>query len=335
MIRFKTGFPGMISRHAACFMIPLVLAFVLLARGCAATDPGHPKSDCITYDRVHHAYEFSNGTVRLVILPRIGRAMWYGYVGGRNILLDNSTNAESLPQGNYRNWGGDKAWIWPQVDWQMLTSAAWPPPPAMDGLPWQATVTAPCSLRLTSPLITPWNVYIQRDVSMDETGTRVVWKTRILADPAAPPHQSVPALAAWSITQIMPPDLLRARLLSSSPPAYKTLMNGQWKRVWQDGPWLNFTRDPSTSVKVGMDADRFEATLGNVIFTQTLTPSVGSDKGYQPMERAQIYSQPDPAGDHTGTPGYVEIEFTSPRVVPTNTVGPELTVTWQLAEREK
>jgi hypothetical protein len=300
----------------------------MLARGCATASVSHVK-----HDQVHHAYELSNGTIRLVILPQIGRAMWYGCIGQRNVLFDNSTDVASTHRGDYLNWGGDKAWIWPQSSWRMLTGAMWPPPPAMDGRPWQATVTSPRSLRLTSPLIMPWDVRIQRDVSIDDVGARVVWKTRILAEHALLKKQPPPPLASWSITQIAPPDSLRARLVSSSEPSYKKLMDGQWKRIWREGQWLNFTRDPSAAAKVGMDADRFEATFGDMIFTQTLV--AGSKDGYQPLERAQIYSQPDPVGDHAKTPAYLEIEFTSPRRVPTKADGPEMTVIWQLTARKK
>src|SRR4051812_33887530 len=117
---------------------PLALLLILLA-GCKPAQPigsakDEPDVPDVPLAQFSDAIRLTNGTVNLVIVPSLGgRIMRYGFVGEPNVLWNNP-DIPDLSKGHpdYFNYGGDKAWPWPQDDWPLLIGRNFPPPPECD-----------------------------------------------------------------------------------------------------------------------------------------------------------------------------------------------------------
>lgn len=87
-----------------------------------------------------NAFRLSNGLVEAVIVPEIGRMIFFGHAGGQNLLrLDESLAGETFPRKSGKEWinfGGQ--WMWPaaQTVWPSFQTSNWPPSPMMDRKPW-------------------------------------------------------------------------------------------------------------------------------------------------------------------------------------------------------
>ena len=83
----------------------------------------------VEYKGWANCWKLSNGTVDLVVVPQIGRIMFFGFTGGSNVLFENLALAGTVAGAEKRDWvnfGGDKLWPAPQSDWN------WPPDPILD-----------------------------------------------------------------------------------------------------------------------------------------------------------------------------------------------------------
>lgn len=296
-----------------------IVIFLCMGVLCAPT--WAQQVERITYQGWQDAYRLSNGTVELIVVPSIARIMHYGFVGEQNTLWVNpDTEGKPVRRGEWINFGGDKAWIWPQDEWLRRIGRDWPPPPATEQVPHQLEVLEGNRLRLTSPLVAGYGVRIVREIRMEASGTRVHIQTRLekMRDGAEF------AVAAWVVAQIPKPDLLLARLRAETTltEGYKLFFPAPWKAVRRMGTDILVPeRRSDVAVKLGCDADVlawFKAPY--LLVHRTPVPSL---EGYVPGDLAQIYSNPDPQP-------YIELEFTSPRKVLRRGESVSLEVTWEL-----
>lgn len=272
----------------------------------------------VQYKGWKNAYQLSNGTVSVIIVPSIGgRIMHYGYIGGSNVLWENPAVAgQPIPYGEWPNTGGDKVWPWPQDDWGKLHPHAWPPPPEADQMAHIPEVVGKDTLRLTSPIIQPYGVRIIREIRLAPTGTKVFLTTKFRQEREG----RFMALAPWVVTQIPATDWVLARLLPESDQlqgGYRPSDPSEFKSVTllPQGV-LKVERNPEKATKLFTEADLLATYRNNTLFTVRFAPDAPIDNSsgtYQPGDRAQIYAHPDdPAFIDNGTPTYIELEMTAP-----------------------
>ena len=301
--------------------------------GAAAQAAGVTMMTRVAYNGWPEAYRLANGTVEVIVVPSVGRVMRYGFVGGPNVLWENSfllgkTAVPARAGGDWQNFGGDKIWPWPQGEWGQRTGRDWPPPTAADHAPHQAAVVGPGVLRLTSPIMAGYGVRIVRDVELAPSGTRVRIRSRLakVRDGAAFP------VAAWSVTQMPVPDLLFAR-----PMAGTTLENGVKPVAGDDAPWKSVRRESGVLVlerptarnsKLFFDADLLAWAEGDTLFTQRPAAPVPPVSDYEPGDRAQIFSLAD--DPNTPDAAYVELEMTSSKRILAKGESATLDVIWEL-----
>ena len=329
-------------------LAPLVVAAALLlvslSLGCnAAKNIGgeEPELPALDISDRQDAIRLTNGTVNLVIVPSLGgRIMRYGYTGGgRNVLWTNpdaDTAPSAIPSATMpttrpksTNYGGDKAWPWPQDEWPRLIGRRYPPPHEADQAVYKSRLIGSHGVRLESPPIASHGARIVREILLDPVGTRVTIVTRLqLATSDRPP----PSMAAWSITQIPGNAKLFARLLPGgetkpmAPAATAATTRPVNDRVITIHPPV------PRAAKLGLDADVLAAAMGSTLFVQrSPTAAATNQRGYRATERAQIFCQKASGS----TPQYVELEFTSPRRDLAAGEVPELRVTWELREDAK
>ncbi|GIV16481.1 MAG: hypothetical protein KatS3mg022_1916 [Armatimonadota bacterium] len=275
----------------------------------------------VSYKGWQDCYRLTNGTVELVVVPSIARIMHYGFVGEPNMLWVNpATEGRPVKPGEWPNHGGDKAWVWPQDEWEMRTGRGWPPPSATDQVPHQAEIIAGNVIRLTSPLVAGYGVRIVREIRLEPSGTRVHILTRLEKVREGADF----AVAAWVVAQLPVPELLLIRLHSGSAlsDGYKLFSPDPWKAVRRLGADILLPeRRTDVAVKLGCDADIL-AWFKPPYLVVHHSP-IASLSDFKPGDHAQIFSNSD-------TLPYIELEFTSPLKVLRNGESVSLEVTWDL-----
>lgn len=309
-------------RGVASFIAVVLL--LLSAGACARRAP-----ETFDYGSLGKAVRLANGSVDVVIVPSVGRVMRYGFIDGPNLLFEDPAHRGKAPNGKFISWGGDKAWLWPQSDWPAMIRRSFPPPLAVDGKPWTLQILSPLSVRLSSEVIEPWGVRIVRDFSLDARGTRLSCTSRLLKIDDRP----MPPTAAWTVTQVPAAEHVWVRGVGDGSKAvpYRPMMTQPWAAIEQRGRWLHLRRDPHSLSKTGIFGDRIVVDIGQTRFIQTVTAA--SQTGTRlDTDQAQVFSFPDPGGDHPNQAPYTELEFTSPRLdVATAGTNVWLTVQWELS----
>jgi hypothetical protein len=255
----------------------------------------------------------SNGTAEVVVVPAISRVMHFGLAGQPNVLWENAWVAGQAPgQDQWSNYGGDKVWIWPQVDWPARTGTAWPP--ATD-LP--ATIASaaeridPLGVRLTSVVIPGFGVRIVREVRLAPEGTRLLLSSRIEKQEG---FAAFP-LAPWTVTQVPADGACYLRLLPKGrlPEGYRLHESEAFASVEREGDDVLVIRRPTSHwAKLGADADLLAWQQGNTLLVARSEDRQAILSDFAPGDRGQVYSHPD--GDKVLPPGisYLELEFTAP-----------------------
>ncbi|MGC8784355.1 MAG: hypothetical protein ACP5RN_08210 [Armatimonadota bacterium] len=296
----------------------IILSF---CAGIACATVWAQKVDRIPYKGWQEAYRLSNGTVEVVVVPSIARIMHYGFVGEPNVLWVNpATEGVLVKPGEWPNHGGDKAWVWPQDEWEARVGRGWPPPSATDQVPHQVEVIGSNIIRLTSPLVAGYGVRIVRDIRLEPSGTRVHILTRLekVRDGADFP------VAAWVVAQLPAPELLLARLHPGSTltEGYRLFSPDLWKAVRRLGADILLPeRRSDVAVKLGCDAEIL-AWFKSPYLVVHRSP-IGKLSDFKPGDHAQIFSNSDVLP-------YIELEFTSPLRVLRKGESVSLEVTWEL-----
>lgn len=271
-----------------------------------------------------------NGSATIVVVPSIGRIMRYSVGDGPNMLWVNPSDVKATTSPAWKNWGGDKAWPWPQDQWPLYAKRSWPPPDACDQTPMKGRMMGGIGARLESVEITGYAARLVREISLDRDGTRVEMVTRFeRAGVELPPAE----LSAWQVTQLIAPDKMYARMLPGGRatrlaphPAWTTTRPVAQNVVVLDPP------DGKQAVKMGLDADVLAMTKGEWLFVARSQTAGESAAKFRPGERTQVFVpaiKPNEKG-----PKYIEFEFTSPRVDLAQNQTPVLRTTWELFHAE-
>jgi len=302
--------------YALLFLAVAPVALCASLVGCKQNAPaiGSPPTTFGVFDQ---AYTLSNGTVDVVIVPQIGRVMRYGYVGGPNELWNNPlAKFDGDKPTDWINWGGDKAWVWPQEGWRRFLPGkqAWPPPMDLPGVRHIVTYSSPLRLRTVSTLIKEFGFYIVRDYTLAPSGTEL----RVLSTmmPAADTDvASLKGLAPWTVAQLpWSPLVLGITTGDAQSTATDPLTNPLLPVSVVDKKIVKFNLPTEKeSQKVGLDASHLASQSSHgTLLVQSIGPRT-SRLEYVPVERAQVYSEPKTHPDRpTAVLPYFELEFTAP-----------------------
>lgn len=295
-------------------LVPLVvavLAMMVVGVGCTRNAP---EATRLPAEAWADAIRIDNGKVELVVVPSIGRIMHFGLIGDENLLW---VNPELLgkpvrPSKDWLNFGGDKAWVWPQARWDELSTSGWPPPRLFDPGRWSAELVGG-QVALVSQVDRELGLRIRREISLipGRPAARVVTVVERVGprgrDVSTQPSSDAP-FAAWVVTQTPAPDEL---FVPSSVPTTR--------------PWASMSRKPNPrfvepvaggfrihptpeAQKAGFDESELVARIGRNRLVQRIVGT--SDGAYlEPTDRAQVYTHDF---DESGKPQYIELEFTAP-----------------------
>jgi hypothetical protein len=293
--------------------------FIVMACSKKGNDMTNPKNNKakgvqqITYSGWKNSIEITNDQARVVVVPAIGRIMFYGFLDGDNILYNNAVYAgKTLPSNQpymengtmaWANFGGDKVWPTQQSEWPETNGHAWPPDHWFDGGAHTATLIEN-GVEITSGVSNYCGARSIRTIVLDPQGTRLtihqkiekLKKAQVLS--TEPIHHTI-----WNITQIRPPSQTLFNLNPSSrfPTRYYLFDNGAGKNFTVDGTTGVFVPDPANSQKAGCDSDLWLAAIvGNTVIGEFYSFQTGAaypDGGLS----AEVYTCPQ----------YTELELLS------------------------
>lgn len=194
----------------------------------AAAGGGRVYSRAFTYHGWERAVELRNAVTRVVVVPEVGRILFYGFADEGNVLYEDAALAgRVLPAPGcfheehgapvWLNFGGDKVWPTEQSRWPETNGIDWPPDPWFDGGVHTARLL-PDGVELTSGVSRFNGARIIRTIRLAPEGTQVTIGQRIEKvcagrNPAAEP---IP-FTIWSVTQIRPPREVWLPLRTGSP----------------------------------------------------------------------------------------------------------------------
>lgn len=178
---------------------PRVIGCLLALCACAGAAWGDVTVRRTDYHGWRGAWRLSNGTVDLVFVPRIGRVMRFGYVGGPNVLWENpALPGRALPVSartmEWANYGGDKLWPAPQARW------TWPPDPHLDGAPQKVTPLPGRGIRAETPVSAHKGIRFVREITLDPKGAGVTFRNVMENAGGRDVEWSV-----WEVAQIVVP----------------------------------------------------------------------------------------------------------------------------------
>src|SRR3954471_21685940 len=73
------------------------------------------------------AWQLTDGKTEAIVVPSLARVMHFATAGGKNWLWQPPAGQEM--QGDWKNFGGEKAWVAPQSQWKLYLGRGFPPDP--------------------------------------------------------------------------------------------------------------------------------------------------------------------------------------------------------------
>jgi len=286
----------------------------------------------INYHGWQESYKISNEQVEVVIVPAIGRIMYFGFNNSENILWNNPIfYGRILPKGNpltkdgkiiWANFGGDKIWPTQEDQWQDINGRSWPPDHWFDGGEHTAEQIED-GIRITSPVSEYCGARSIREIILAGDGAELTIKQTIEKVQQADNSAVEPInYTIWNITQIRSPlmalmNLNPNRRLSKR---YKLFRPNTAENFSVEGDIGILLPDRSKKQKVGADSDYWlAAIIDNLVFGEFFRFQQGKDYPDGGMS-AEVYTEPD----------YTEIELLSPLKQLAIGEMMHFTITWRL-----
>jgi hypothetical protein len=271
------------------------------------------------------AVRMTNGTVELVVVPSIQRILHYGYIGGPNMLWDNSEAARQEPVRAWKNWGGDKVWPWPHQRWEQWIGRMFPPPPGLERAA-EVDVLAAGAVRMTGPIDKAMGLRVVREIRLAATGTRAVIINTLEKVKGEPMDCGV-----WTISQVSDRDDVYCLLPDGQDePFIKPFGDGGWTCDCVAGRLAHLCRPTEDGGKVGVDGCGLAVVDGGCAMLQWPVADSGDAKKIIRGERVQFYAHGRSEAGIADPAGYLELEFSSEiqRLEPG--MSASMTVAWAL-----
>ncbi len=280
----------------------LVVFSILFLTSCNFNlkSPHKPNLNCkiiqVNYKGWKDSYLLTNGIIRLVVVPSIGRIMEYSLIGEKNIIYqDNSLSGKLFPclekKGHWYNYGGDKLWIAPE---KASRKTGWYY--SFDNCPWKVENISSSEIYLIGPPVSPVGIRFSRKIKIYPDSSRV----KIVETMENISNHSV-SWSIWDVTQVIPSG-------TASFPLSKDKKVNYWPRTDPKNGQYNLKGDifyvyhQGKNGKVGAVSPGWIAySIDNLIFTKRFT--------YFPGE---VYPDNNSSVEVYTCKNYVEIEILSP-----------------------
>lgn len=304
--------------------------------GSFADDRRIAEENCIiekiSYRGWKDSYKLFNDAIEVVVVPAIGRIMYFGYKNDKNILWNNEDLfGHTLPDGKpmtkdnkiiWANFGGDKVWPIQEDERLRINGYRWPPDHWFDGSEQKVDITGK-SLKITSPVSEYNGARCVREIILGNKGdeltiNQTIEKVKQVTDRSIEPIN----FTIWNVTQIHPPLMALFNLNPNSrhPARYVMIKQNTIDNFYvHDNIGVLFP-DKYKEQKAGADSDHWlAAVVDDLVFAEFF--QLQGDEAYPDHGlSAEVYTEPT----------YTELELLSP--LKHLTVGESLkyTIVWRL-----
>jgi hypothetical protein len=260
-----------------------------------------------------NAYCLSNATAKAVLVPAVGRLVYFSVHGEGNVLRLDPDLAGRIPPENdpFFNLGGH--WLWPvtQSRWEALSEECrdWPPPDPLADRPWDCSAwtdadEAACAL-LSREYGAPLHIQVTRLFRLEPGSATLKIQQRI--ERTAP--SDIPVVL-WSISQIAEAGRIAIPVEAESrfPKGLKALKGRKpGRRLVACGDITVYRAGAGGETKMGSDSPRdwIAAALEGQMLCESVIPET---RGDYPDGGCRIALYANPAY------GYAELETFSPEV---------------------
>jgi len=266
----------------------------------------------------------ANKQVEVGYAPAHGLILGFGARGGRNLIWVNPHPLASTRLAGWANYGGEKLWWGPQIDWAEAQGRRFPPDDALDGA-W--TIVAADAKRLvTRSGVSPWvGVRAEREIALAAGFPGLVIRNRFTREQPSPRRVQL-----WTVCMLVPP---RWCWLDSQPapgePPFRNLRPelppGAHVRHEPKLGCVRATPSPEFAERylIGTRGRWLASVYDDVILVHEVAPY--PDGSYPEEVSLQLFA----------APAYVELETLGGAKTPTVGEFLETTVRWRLLARPK
>jgi len=245
------------------------------------------------------SYLMRNGVAEVLIVPRLGRIMQFGFTGEEGVFWQNAAlygKALDCESGDWINFGGDKTWPAPEGAWGKMTGRnSWHPPPAFDCMPLKAEVSG-SDVVLISPVDPYYGIRVRRVIRLHRSEPTLTVETSYERVSGAPIWVGI-----WTITQLREPEGVFALSGASGP---VLLMKERPPSLSVADGLASLVRDPASPYKIGLpDSDLLWIGKRSALMISSAR-SAGQEYPDQGSS-TEVYTNPDPLK-------YVELEMLGP-----------------------
>jgi len=319
------------------YLILLLISFLILEQSVAQI-----KTELINYKGWANAVQITNNEIKVVVVPQIGRIIYYGYLNEDNLLYENpqfegKTYSAENPyevdgQPGHASFGGDRIWPTIQDSFEVLNGSRRLSDPWIDGSPWEYELIEN-GVQITSPVSDYIGAKVARTITLNTKGSVVTIKQKMDKVKRGKQRQLEPIpLTIWNLTKIKNPDFTLIPLKENSVfeegifiPVWPDNINSAWKNYSKIGNTGMLIPDKELFQKVGADSKGWVAGVtGNIVFGEFFQYDVNEtypDGGTS----ATIFTSPD----------FTELECLSPekKLKPGHSI--QFEIQWKLHKIEK
>ncbi|HRJ48305.1 MAG TPA: hypothetical protein PKY38_13165 [Opitutaceae bacterium] len=263
----------------------------------------------------------TNAEVEIGIQPAHGLILGFGRRSQENLLWVNPHPLSSARHSEWINYGGDKLWWGPFVDWLKVKGRYFPPDEVLDE-PWEVKIHEPARVVMRSGVSRWTGSRAEREIILEDGAAGVVIHNRFIR------HDNNPQrLQLWTVSQIQPPLWVWLdRRPNPGEPGFVNLRPGLWDPAphVRDEPELGCVRglpSPEGNYMIGTRGAWLAAVYEKFILVQQVDPYPEGD--YPENVSLQLFSDG----------AYVELETLGGVANPGPGETMQNTVRWRLLDR--
>jgi hypothetical protein len=294
-------------------MLRLICTILLLS---ALGTPGTGRTD----DPV----VLANERVEVGVAPVHGLILGFGLAGKSNLIWVNPHPLSSVRHVGWTNYGGEKLWWGPQIDWFAVQGRRFPPDEVLDGV-WTVTERTADRVAVRSG-VSPWvGIRAEREIALAPDGSGLVIRNRFIRE-----QPGAQRLQLWTICMLVPPKWcwLDSQPQAGEPP-FRNLRpefpTGERVRYEPGIGCVRAAISPLFQERylIGTRGAWIAAVYDEVILVHEVSPY--PDGAYAEEVSLQLFS----------APAYVELETLGGLATPAVGEKMENTVRWRLLDRPK
>ena len=189
-------------------IIILTICATIVSQLCGMSKSNRVNVKIRNYKGWEESVEIDNGCLKIVVVPSIGRIMYFGLSDGENLLWNNERflgenvkyTDKLLNKHYWANYGGDKVWNMEQRNFPEVLGRGWPPDEYFDGGRYEYDLLEN-GVQITSQVSEYTNTFLTREITTTPGSKQVNIAQTITC---ARKHSVVPA-TFWNVTQAKPP----------------------------------------------------------------------------------------------------------------------------------